>query len=259
MPWECRCSRSTLPMPKGAASCGARRCCSQAITGTAIHLTGIRARRDKPGLAPQHLAAVIAVAKTRSAQVEGLALRSQELGFVPGAIQSGNFEFHIGTAGSITLPLQALVSPSRRPRCSRCNSSPALRSRPSAASPMWRPCLCTLRRACGTRPWPGWGTSAALRRSSPLLSTAARRTARARPSCFGRKRVAACSARDGWPSAACAPKCWARLQPPRCAPTGVGVRCGGRHRDVADAALSARALAGGASGPLRCHPLQRGA
>lgn len=80
-----------------------------AITGTAIHLTGIRARRDKPGLAPQHLAAVIAVAKTCNAQVEGLALRSQELNFVPGAIQSGNFEFDIGTAGSITLLLQALV------------------------------------------------------------------------------------------------------------------------------------------------------
>lgn len=80
-----------------------------AISGTAIHLTGIRARRDKPGLALQHLAAVIAVAKTCSAQVEGLASRSQELGFVPGAIQSGNFEFDVGTAGSITLLLQALV------------------------------------------------------------------------------------------------------------------------------------------------------
>jgi len=80
-----------------------------AITGTAVHLTAIRAGRDKPGLAPQHLAAVRAVAETCGAQVEGLELRAQELSFTPGAIKPGNFNFDIGTAGSITLLLQALL------------------------------------------------------------------------------------------------------------------------------------------------------
>jgi RNA 3'-terminal phosphate cyclase (ATP) len=80
-----------------------------AITGTAVRFSQIRAKRDKPGLAPQHLAAVKAVAEICSAQVEGLALRAQTLTFMPGKIRSGNFRFDIGTAGSITLLLQALL------------------------------------------------------------------------------------------------------------------------------------------------------
>lgn len=80
-----------------------------AITGTPVRFSQIRAKRDKPGLAPQHLAAVKAVAEICNAQVEGLALRAQTLTFIPGKIRSGNFRFDIGTAGSITLLLQALL------------------------------------------------------------------------------------------------------------------------------------------------------
>lgn len=80
-----------------------------AITGTPVSLRQIRAKRDKPGLAPQHLAAVRAVASVCGAQVEGLELGAQALSFEPGPIQAGDFRFDIGTAGSITLLLQALL------------------------------------------------------------------------------------------------------------------------------------------------------
>lgn len=80
-----------------------------AITGTNSHIIHIRACRDKPGLAPQHLTAVQAVAKLCDASIEGLALRSQEIIFRPGSLRGGDYRFDIGTAGSIALLLQALL------------------------------------------------------------------------------------------------------------------------------------------------------
>jgi len=84
-------------------------CALAAITGTDIHLTRVRARRDPPGLAPQHLAAVHAVAELCGAATEGLLLRSQAFEFRPGHLRNGDFRFDVGTAGSITLVLQALL------------------------------------------------------------------------------------------------------------------------------------------------------
>jgi RNA 3'-phosphate cyclase len=80
-----------------------------AITGTPVQLHHIRAGRARPGLAPQHLAAVRAVAQVCGAQLEPLELGAQELCFVPAALRAGTYEFDIGTAGSITLLLQALL------------------------------------------------------------------------------------------------------------------------------------------------------
>ncbi len=80
-----------------------------ALTGTPIRLHSIRARRDPPGLAPQHLAAVRAVAEIAGASCEGLALRSTELAFTPGSLRQGEFAFDVGTAGSVVLVLQALL------------------------------------------------------------------------------------------------------------------------------------------------------
>lgn len=80
-----------------------------AITGRALDIEHIRSKRPKPGLAPQHLAAVRAVAALCDARVEGLALRSTALTFVPGELHGGRFEFDVGTAGSITMVLQALL------------------------------------------------------------------------------------------------------------------------------------------------------
>ena len=80
-----------------------------AVTGQDVAVRNIRAKRDKPGLAPQHLAAVGAVATVCRGQVEGLALRSQKVRFSPGLISGGEYRFDVGTAGSISLVLQALL------------------------------------------------------------------------------------------------------------------------------------------------------
>lgn len=80
-----------------------------AITGRAIHLTNMRAKRAKPGLMPQHLTALKAVAAVSGGVLEGAALGATELRFQPGSIRGGDYEFHVGTAGSIVLVLQALL------------------------------------------------------------------------------------------------------------------------------------------------------
>jgi len=80
-----------------------------AITGKAMRLVDARARRDKPGLAPQHLAAVRAVATVCDADTEGLQLGATTFAFSPRALKGGAYRFDIGTAGSITLVLQALL------------------------------------------------------------------------------------------------------------------------------------------------------
>ena len=80
-----------------------------AVTGREVAVRNIRAKRDRPGLAPQHLAAVRAVATLCRGRVEGLALRSKEVRFAPGALSAGEYRFDVGTAGSISLVLQALL------------------------------------------------------------------------------------------------------------------------------------------------------
>ena len=84
-------------------------CALSAITGEPIRLHDIRARRSPSGLAPQHLTAVKAVAALCDAHVDGLELRSSELTFRPGKLRGGEFRFDVGTAGSLTLVLQALL------------------------------------------------------------------------------------------------------------------------------------------------------
>jgi RNA 3'-terminal phosphate cyclase (ATP) len=81
------------------------------ITGKAMRLAGIRARRPQPGLRPQHLKAIEAAARISAARVEGAALDSQTLRFEPAGLQSGKYDFDIGTAGSVSLLLQTLYLP----------------------------------------------------------------------------------------------------------------------------------------------------
>jgi RNA 3'-phosphate cyclase len=80
-----------------------------AITGKAMRLADARAKRDKPGLAPQHLAAVRAVAEVCDADTEGLQLGATAFAFSPRTLKGGTYRFDVGTAGSITLVLQALL------------------------------------------------------------------------------------------------------------------------------------------------------
>ena len=81
-----------------------------AITGTPLRLSNVRARRGRPGLAPQHLAAVRAVAGLCEARCEGLALRASSFTLEPRARPlGGELRVDVGTAGSVTLVLQALL------------------------------------------------------------------------------------------------------------------------------------------------------
>ncbi len=80
-----------------------------AITGQAVHLYNIRAKRSNPGLAAQHLTAVKAVAALCGAEVAGLETKSREIFFRPNSLRGGQFDFAVGTAGSITLVLQAAL------------------------------------------------------------------------------------------------------------------------------------------------------
>ena len=81
------------------------------LTGQALRITNIRARRKKPGLQAQHLAAVKAAAAISAAQVEGMIQDSTALTFAPGDVQPGDYRFDIGTAGATSLVLQTIFLP----------------------------------------------------------------------------------------------------------------------------------------------------
>jgi RNA 3'-terminal phosphate cyclase (ATP) len=87
-----------------------------ALTGRSFKFENIRARRDKPGLAPQHLTGVKGVAEICHAVVEGDKAGSTSLSFVPGTVEPGDYRFDVGTAGSITLVLQACMLACARTR-----------------------------------------------------------------------------------------------------------------------------------------------
>ncbi len=81
------------------------------ITGRAFSMKRIRANRDKPGLRPQHLAALQAAAAICSAEVTGAEVGSRTLTFRPREIEARDFQFDIGTAGSTALVLQTIHLP----------------------------------------------------------------------------------------------------------------------------------------------------
>ncbi|MEN2974079.1 MAG: RNA 3'-terminal phosphate cyclase [Candidatus Caldarchaeales archaeon] len=75
-----------------------------------IKIKNIRVKRSNPGLRPQHLTAVKAVATLASAEVSGLSVGSLEITFKPmKRLQGGTHRFDAGTAGSTTLMLQSLM------------------------------------------------------------------------------------------------------------------------------------------------------
>ncbi|MEM2695576.1 MAG: RNA 3'-terminal phosphate cyclase [Thermoproteota archaeon] len=74
-----------------------------------VKVFNIRAKRSNPGLRPQHLAAVKAVASLTGARVEGLSVGSSQILFSPGEVKASDIELDVGTAGSISLVLQAMM------------------------------------------------------------------------------------------------------------------------------------------------------
>ena len=79
------------------------------ITGQPFRIRNIRANRTRPGLMRQHLVAVQAALQVCRGEAAGATLGSQELTFVPGRIEGGDYAFAIGTAGSCTLVLQTVL------------------------------------------------------------------------------------------------------------------------------------------------------
>jgi RNA 3'-terminal phosphate cyclase (ATP) len=74
------------------------------LLGQPLHLFNARAKREKPGLRPQHLTSVLACAEMCGAKTQGVNVGSHELTFIPGGrIKGGAFVWDIGTAGSTTM------------------------------------------------------------------------------------------------------------------------------------------------------------
>jgi len=80
-----------------------------ALLGKEVHVKNIRAKRPNPGLRAQHMTAIKAVAALSDAETKGLEIGSTDLFFAPRKKASGSFKFDVGTAGSISLVLQALM------------------------------------------------------------------------------------------------------------------------------------------------------
>ncbi len=74
-----------------------------------VRIFNIRARRSNPGLQAQHLTGVKALAELCNAELQGAFKGSKELVFKPRERRCGKFRFDIGTAGSISLVIQAIL------------------------------------------------------------------------------------------------------------------------------------------------------
>jgi RNA 3'-terminal phosphate cyclase (ATP) len=75
----------------------------------------VRARRPRPGLQPQHLTVVRALAAISAAEVSGDRLGSTDVGFTPRGLRGGDYRFDVGaikgSAGSVALLFQSLLLP----------------------------------------------------------------------------------------------------------------------------------------------------
>lgn len=81
------------------------------LTGKEFKVTNIRSGRKQPGLKAQHLNAIKALKQICNAETNEIEISSTELIFKPGKVKRGIYEIDIGTAGSITLLLQAIILP----------------------------------------------------------------------------------------------------------------------------------------------------
>src|SRR4030042_983447 len=76
-----------------------------------FRIFNIRKKRKKPGLMPQHLMGILSLKLISNARVTGDSQGSTELVFEPGEVKAGDYFFDIGTAGSTSLLLQAIIPP----------------------------------------------------------------------------------------------------------------------------------------------------
>ena len=100
---EIDCSRG-----EGGGQCVRTSVAMSTVTGEEVHLTRIRENRPTNGLSKQHCMAVKAVADITGSEVIGNSLGSRELTVRPGNDRKYDITMDIGTAGSISLVLQAM-------------------------------------------------------------------------------------------------------------------------------------------------------
>ncbi len=81
------------------------------LTARPFKLIQIRAKRSKPGLAPQHLASVRAAGNICGGKLTGASIGSSVLLFEPGELKSGQYNIDIGTAGATGLVLHTIYLP----------------------------------------------------------------------------------------------------------------------------------------------------
>jgi RNA 3'-terminal phosphate cyclase (ATP) len=75
-----------------------------ALTGQSVHVMNVRAKREKPGLRPQHLRVIEAVAELVNGHTEGLVQGAREFVFRPGSLKvERSHRWDIGSAGSTTM------------------------------------------------------------------------------------------------------------------------------------------------------------
>ncbi len=75
-----------------------------------VKVFNVRAQRNNPGLRPQHLAAIRAVAELTDGSIEGGEVGSSEFVFTPGKkVNGGSYTWDIGTAGSTTMLVMTVL------------------------------------------------------------------------------------------------------------------------------------------------------
>ena len=84
-------------------------CALSSITKKPCHVFNIRRGRKKPGLMPQHLLGIQALARLCDGKLEGDSLGSEEIKFYPGQTYRDRISINIPTAGNIALVLQTLI------------------------------------------------------------------------------------------------------------------------------------------------------
>ena len=109
-----------------------------AVMGNSVKVRNVRARRKPPGLRPQHLTALKAVAEICDAETRGFNIGSRKVEFHPGTPRGGRYTFDIGTAGSISLLLQC-VAP-----VAAFADSPMMLRVVGGTAVRWSPPICTM-------------------------------------------------------------------------------------------------------------------
>jgi RNA 3'-terminal phosphate cyclase (ATP) len=79
------------------------------ILKKSVRIINIRARRNNPGLRPQHIAAVQAIGEMCGAEIDNLNLGADWISFKPSDRTESSLKFDVGTAGSVTLIMMAAI------------------------------------------------------------------------------------------------------------------------------------------------------